>query len=415
MSDGGPVPRVVDAATFDALVDAAATGSRAVEAYLRLKRARANGGAGTVDADAAVADLRAALSAQVGMPFLHYPPPRSHGYRDLLNQRLALHGFTPSPLRDFADVERVGAGTVLHVHFVEPFFRKVRSRAEADAAARATIARLTGFRERGGHLVWSVHDVLTHDTEWVEQDLQVRRALVGLSHMIHVLHPATAAAVAPHYELPAEKLCLVELPLYAGAYPDHRTREDARALLGLTDELLIVVFGWLRPYKGIDLLVDAVLSLPEAGRPVRLLLAGEARGPLDEVVERARGDARVAVMSGYVPDAQVQTIYRAADLAVLPYHQYLNSAVMMLALTFGVPVLAARTPVAEDMVSSGLVRLFEQGSRESLAAELERARAGDLPSGPLAPAFAARHDPCTLAERFAVRVREIAGPALAAG
>jgi hypothetical protein len=149
--------------------------------------------------------------------------------------------------------------------------------------------------------------------------------------------------------------------------------------------------------------------LPADGRTVRLVIAGEARDGLDDVVERARTSDRIAVQSGYIPDAQVQMLYRAADLAVLPYHEYLNSGVMMVALSFDVPVLAARTAVAEDMTMSGLVRLFERGSLPSLTTELARMRGGDMPAGGVATAFAARHDARMLAERFASAVAVMAG------
>jgi hypothetical protein len=136
-----------------------------------------------------------------------------------------------------------------------------------------------------------------------------------------------------------------------------------------------------------------------------VLIAGPLFDSVDcsQLLLRARATPGVTVDPRPVHPAHVQHLFRACDLVALPYTDFLNSGVLLLALTFGRPVLAAENPVTVDMQRSGLVRLFERTSDEALAAALDRAvdEPGWLPAGPIDPGFAADHDPAAVAERFA--------------
>src|SRR5207249_9327118 len=174
-------------------------------------------------------------------------------------------------------------------------------------------------------------------------------------------------------------------------------RAASRRLLDLDDdEFVMLLFGNIRPYKGIDRFLQSIGELYRrtTPRPVRALVAGPAfnSDETSQFMLRAKSTPGVSVVASVVHPSHLQVLFRAADLVVLPYTDFLNSGVLMLALTFGTPVLVAENGVTRDAVSSGLVRLFAQGSDEALAEELERAVAEPdrLRAGPLSAEFARR-------------------------
>jgi glycosyltransferase involved in cell wall biosynthesis len=135
---------------------------------------------------------------------------------------------------------------------------------------------------------------------------------------------------------------------------------------------------------------------------VRVIVAGpsyktvENRGLL-QLVDQAEG---AVVMDRAVPEEYVQVLFRAADVAVLPYRQVLNSGVLMLALTFGCPAVVSENPVTRDAVGSGLVHVFDRVSDEGLLAAVVEAieRRSERQ---IRETYSRRCDPAVLASQFA--------------
>ena len=106
------------------------------------------------------------------------------------------------------------------------------------------------------------------------------------------------------------------------------------------EQLVLLFFGSIRNYKSVPNLVRAVRAMPFA--ELVLIVAGKPweAAIADEVVTLAGRDSRIILSLGYVPDEEVQVYFRAADAAVLPYTDVTTSGAAMLALSFGLPVVA---------------------------------------------------------------------------
>jgi glycosyltransferase involved in cell wall biosynthesis len=149
------------------------------------------------------------------------------------------------------------------------------------------------------------------------------------------------------------------------------------ALEGLDGRRVVLFFGLVRPYKGVDLLVEALAGTTE---DVVLLVVGMPRMPLAPLEQRARalGIAdRVRFVPVFVPDADVAAYFRRADVVVLPYREIEQSGVLYTALAFGRPLLVSAVGGFPEIAASGAARLFEAGSAESLSAELAALLADD--------------------------------------
>ncbi|MEJ7583599.1 MAG: glycosyltransferase [Acidimicrobiales bacterium] len=342
----------------------------------------------------------------------------------LLYSRCPEHGLLPRPIRKIDPLKPVPLkpGSILNLQWTRFVQLGCETPSEAAAKSEELLVWLRNLKDREIHLVWTIHEELPHDCQFPEIEIELRSELARLASLVHVLHPSTVEQVKPYYELDPAKVLVVEHPLYTGLYPDYATRETSRRMLDLDDdEFTVLLFGTIRPYKGIDRLLSAVSKVrrKHPDRRVRLIIAGPTFKSVDnaQVILRAKATPGVTIEPHSIHALHVQYLFRACDLVALPYNEFLNSGVLLLALTFERPVLAANEPVTEDMASSGLVRCFERTSDESLFCELERAVTEPqlLPTGPLEPDFVRKHDPLLLAEQLARGFRTILDPVPASG
>jgi glycosyltransferase involved in cell wall biosynthesis len=381
-----------------------------------MERARRNGPRLPGDfTDDALASLRALPPGPEPPILLAYLPAYpTNPYQALLYGAAREHGiapapmFTPSQLAELAPLQAAGLPTVLHLHWLHVFAREAPTEEAARARALELVEQLDAYLALGGRLAWTVHNVLPHDAPFEAVEAWLAGEVARRAAAIHVMAENTVELVAPYYELPRVRVFVVPHPGYGRAYPDSISRLQARHELGLDpDELVAAVVGAIRPYKGIDDLLDAWTRLDPA-LPRRLVIAG-APAPGSTVaplIERAALDPRVLLDARRLDADELQVFLRAADVAILPYRRSLNSGVLLLALTFGLPVIVPRGGGLDELADPAYARTFTPGDPDSLLAALRAIPELLTPAArAAAAAAAAARDPLPLARQFAVELR----------
>jgi D-inositol-3-phosphate glycosyltransferase len=154
---------------------------------------------------------------------------------------------------------------------------------------------------------------------------------------------------------------LVAHPIY-NVFGERTDKAAARAALGLAPGPWLLFFGYVRRYKGLDLLLDA-LPLIRERVPARLLVAGEfyegeARYR-ERVAQLGLTDA-VRFDADYIPESRVPLYFSAADVAVLPYHTATQSGIVQVAYQLDTPVICTDVgglaEVVRDSVSGFVTR-----------------------------------------------------------
>ena len=230
------------------------------------------------------------------------------------------------------------------------------------------VTLLAAARTLGYQLVWTIHEIRPHESDHPRHDILASRALARLSHLLLAHDTETADRARRELGLPGAEIHVVPHGSYVGAYPGGRERDDVRSELGEShDAFIFLAFGHLRVYKDFPLLLDAFASLPSPS--ARLIIAGV---PWDAamrkiVVAAAERDSRIRLMLEPVPVERVQELFRASDVAVFPRGDGWTSGSLILAMSMGVPVIAARRPAyAELMDGETAGWLFEPGDASSL-------------------------------------------------
>ncbi len=133
----------------------------------------------------------------------------------------------------------------------------------------------------------------------------------------------------------------------------------ARQRLGIGEaEKAILFFGNIGPYKGLEFLVAAFQEIAARDPGYRLIIAGRPRPgcrdyaeQIRRAIDRDRSRERVVERIEYVPDEDTELYFKAADVLVLPYTRVSQSGVLVLAYSFGLPVIAADVgSLREDVV-----------------------------------------------------------------
>lgn len=246
------------------------------------------------------------------------------------------------------------------------------------APALGAVARLA--RRRGVRVLTVVHNAIGHEPRPGERALA--RWALGASDALVTLSPAVTADVrALGVSVPVVE---TRHPIYDFGRPVGR--DEARRALGLPpDAPTLLFFGFVRRYKGLHVLLDAMPRVLAAHPDARLVVAGEFYADEDALREQAAAlGPAVRFDAHYISDGAIATYFGAADAVVQPYVSATQSGVAQIARHFGRPLVTTRVGALADDVRDGetglvvppddpaaladaLVRLFGDGLAERLA------------------------------------------------
>lgn len=237
--------------------------------------------------------------------------------------------------------------------------------------------------------------LLSHNV--TDHDHAVLDALAGplLARLpnAHLVHAASAAARIRARHANA-RVMVVPHPSYDvfRAFADDVTKHDARAALGLNqDELVLLFFGLVRPYKGLDVALEALAELVaevrNGGRArdarLRFVIAGESYGPAGDVrrlVDKLGLGDHVVLHDHFIPNEHVARYFRAADVLVAPYRHASHSGVTQIARAFHVPTIATDVGGLSELVRHDVTGLLVPAPPDAHAFAHAIARCRDEPS-----------------------------------
>ena len=225
------------------------------------------------------------------------------------------------------------------------------------------------LRRRGIKVVTILDNVLPHEPKFYDKPftrwfLKQNEAAVVMSDQ--VLSDLDSLA-------PTLKRVRAEHPIY-----DHFgakvSREEARGRLNLPqDARVLLFFGFIRAYKGLDILIDAMSRLPE---DCHLLVAGEPYGSFEQYqrqIDASPARGRIHLEVRYISDNEVPVLMSAADVCVLPYRSATQSGITGITTLFDIPCVA--TPVGglpETVGASGIGLMAEDCTPDAVAAAVSK-------------------------------------------
>lgn len=353
-----------------------------------------------------------------------FPPPHPHSnnpYIEKLHAELVRSGVR------FVSTERLSARwaegarghiDVVHLHWLEYIVGAPEPGVDGTIRAHVRAARfalaLQRLRSAGIRIVWTVHNRRPHEQRLPALDEWLFRYTAARADAL-IFHARTAAESVARDLRRTLRAWIAPHPHYRDVYPlDGRSRQVQRAAYGLDESSFVyLMFGQVRPYKRIPDAVRAFRALEDVD--ARLIVAG---APLDdriacEVRQEAERDKRVVSILRHIPAPEVGTLFELADAAILNHRDVFSSGALLLALSYGMPVVAPESGSARELVGPPALETFGPGG---LTQALRAMRDGDQ-SARRRTALQAI-EPCTwtnLADRVLEAYRGEAGRWIPAG
>ena len=301
---------------------------------------------------------------------------------------------------------------MVHLHWLEYVMVSSTKRfvsARAVAAATSIAMTLRELRRRRMPVVWTLHNPEPHRSPTPAVHRWLNRQAAELVDVV-IVHSEFAAAWARSHLSPPGEIVVAHHPNYVGEYPTGGlTAAQVRGRYGIPPEsFLLLVFGAVHRYKHVPevLEVFAGVADPEA----RLLVIGYPADDQDvtRVIQLAQADPRVTLDLHFAADEDVSALFEAADYTIINYEVF-SSGVMLLALSFGCPVIAPRTGAAAEIASAPACLTFEPGRLGAVLSDA--AAAGRSPAQRRAARAAAETFTPDLQARDHLRAYEIAARA----
>lgn len=189
-------------------------------------------------------------------------------------------------------------------------------------------------------------------------------------------------------EFGVKPTCVTVIPFgINNSIPETRlTPAEAKEQLGIHEnEKVILFFGNITPYKGLEYLMGAFDRVVARRDGYRLIIAGRPGNcgsywtAVREATRQHLESGRVLLREEYIPDSDIEVYFKAADVLVLPYRHIYESGVLFLGYSWGLPVLAADVGSLKDEIVEGKTGfVFKPEDPEDLARVLERYFASDL-------------------------------------
>jgi glycosyltransferase involved in cell wall biosynthesis len=150
---------------------------------------------------------------------------------------------------------------------------------------------------------------------------------------------------------PAARYCKVPHPVYEN-FGDPIQKETARTNLGINSKKVILYFGYVRAYKGLLVLIEAMRHLDD----VLLLAVGEYYDDQTKYVDKVKSlglESRIKFYPDYISNDKVSLYFSAADIVVLPYLSATQSGITQIAYNFDKPVIATNVGGLAEVVIDG--------------------------------------------------------------
>ena len=244
------------------------------------------------------------------------------------------------------------------------------------------------YRLLGKRLVFTAHNVNAGMRDANDSFLNKLslRAQYRLSDHIFVHTEKMNRELALRFRVPEGKVTVIPFGINNTVPNTALTITEARRSLGIgANDKVLLFFGNIAPYKGLEYLLAAFSELIRKDCSYRLTIAGSPKGPAEywqrihQAILKSEARDRIIETIEYVPDAQTELYFKAADVLILPYTHVFQSGVLFLGYSFGLPAIAADVgSLKEEIIEGKTGFVFKPQNSSDLADTIHRYFESDL-------------------------------------
>jgi beta-1,4-mannosyltransferase len=242
---------------------------------------------------------------------------------------------------------------IIHLHWTYPFavpeqipFSRLLT--SLNAYLFLIFVKLLGYK-----LVWTIHNLMPHEQESLN-DLKIIRSIVLMAGAI-IAHSSQTIIDMKKLKISKDHVTVIPIGNYDNLYPAKLDKQKSRTQLGVKKtEVVILFFGLIRAYKGVDDLLVAFRALKT--KNVRLIIAGNCDDIVltKKILSMSQG-LNVDFYDEFIPDDEVSKYFNAADIVCLPFKKVTTSSSILLAMSFKKATIAPRLGALNDIPDSAFI------------------------------------------------------------
>lgn len=245
----------------------------------------------------------------------------------------------------------------IHLHWLYGVYDPQKS-GLTRSKALLFIFKLLFSRFLGYKLLWTVHNLISHEPSNMKLEVLVRKITARLVNHVIVHCNYAKSEILRLWRIKKGKVVIIPHGSYVGYYPDIVSRSEARQRFGIADnEVTFLFFGMVRKYKGIESLIESFKKLKITHPAIRLIIAGS---PLNYTIDDSAANDGISTYLRHIPDDEMQYFFKAADVVTLPYANVLTSGAAILAISFGKPVIAPAKGCLPELLNNEIGFLFDR-------------------------------------------------------
>lgn len=260
-----------------------------------------------------------------------------------------------------------------HLQFLYPFVPPMKNRIVQAIYFFYFIFCLFFIKKLGYKLIWTIHEILPHEKQFVN-DLAVRRILSKFCDA-KIIHSKNTIEELEKSDLNIRNIYIIPHGNYIGVYKDNITKNDARRHLKFNQkDFVFLFFGRIEPYKGIEELLKIFKKLAKKEKNIKLLIAGKCDNKnLKEILNNYKKEHKedVGIYTDFIENDKVQYYFNCADIAVYPFKKITTSSSVILALSFGKPVICPRIGDLKELRDLGF--FYKPKDKDGLFKCMEKA------------------------------------------
>lgn len=201
--------------------------------------------------------------------------------------------------------------------------------------------------------IFVCHNVFPHERFPLDKFLTrtvLRKGKAYITHSAMDAEDLKEIVAVPNYETTV-------LPVHNSFKMKNLTKPQARLAANVAeDKKILLFFGFVRDYKGLRHIINAMPEIVKYDSNIRLMIVGEFRSDKEHYLEQIKnlgvGD-NIDIVDGYIPDSGIEKYFAASDLIVLPYESATQSGIVQIAYGFEKPVIATNVGGLPEVIADG--------------------------------------------------------------
>lgn len=201
--------------------------------------------------------------------------------------------------------------------------------------------------------IFVCHNVFPHERFPLDRFLTrtvLRKGKAYITHSAMDAEDLKEIVAVPNYETTV-------LPVHNSFKMKNLTKPQARLAANVAeDKKILLFFGFVRDYKGLRHIINAMPEIVKYDSNIRLMIVGEFRSDKEHYLEQIKnlgvGD-NIDIVDGYIPDSGIEKYFAASDLIVLPYESATQSGIVQIAYGFEKPVIATNVGGLPEVIADG--------------------------------------------------------------